>query len=199
MEQPGQVEIAPHDALIVVDVQNDFLPGGSLAVQEGSTVIEPINALMPVFPLVYATRDWHPPNHRFFQRYGGPWPDHCLAGTAGAQFAPGLNTAHVDIIVSKGTDPETDGYSGFAATHLDDDLRRRGVRRVFVCGLATDYCVKATALDARRAGFETFVITDAIAAVNVEPGDAARALEELHRANVTLLASSALKMPAARD
>lgn len=187
------MQIEPNDALIVVDVQNDFLPGGSLAVQTGDRVLAPINALMPSFPAVYATRDWHPPEHRFFARFGGPWPDHCIQGTRGAEFDARLARQHVDVVISKGVDPNTDGYSGFAATELAELLSRRGVRRVFVCGLATDYCVKATALDAKRLGFPTFVITDAIAAVNLAPGDEMRALDELRAADVTLIESRLLE------
>jgi nicotinamidase/pyrazinamidase len=192
------VRIEPTDALIVVDVQNDFLPGGSLAVAEGKRVLAPLNALMPRFPRVYATRDWHPPEHRSFTRHGGPWPDHCIAGTPGAEFDPELAREHVDVVVSKGVDPETDGYSGFAATDLEADLRQSGVRRVFVAGLATDYCVKATALDAKRKGFETYVLEDASAAVNVEPTDERRALDELRDAGVVLIRSDALLEPSSR-
>ncbi len=184
--------VGAHDALIVVDLQNDFLPGGSLAVTGGDRVIAPINTLMPKFSAVYATRDWHPREHRFFQRYGGPWPDHCIAGTPGAEFDARLVRRYVDVVISKGVDPQTDGYSGFAATELEDDLRTRGVERVFVCGLATDYCVKATAIDAKRAGFEVFVIADAIAAVNLDPGDEARALDELRSAGIELIESTSI-------
>jgi nicotinamidase/pyrazinamidase len=186
------VTLGAHDALIVVDLQNDFLPGGSLAVRDGDRVIPPINALMPKFPAVYATRDWHPRDHRFFQRYGGPWPDHCIAGTQGAEFDERLARRYVDVVISKGVDPQTDGYSGFAATQLEEDLRARNIERVFVCGLATDYCVKATALDAKRAGFETFVITDAIAAVNLEPSDEAAAIDELRSAGIVLVESTSI-------
>ena len=186
------MHIEPNDALLVVDVQNDFLPGGSLAVAQGRRILAPINRLMPRFPFVAATRDWHPPEHRFFSRHGGPWPDHCLQGTRGAEFDAELEREHVDAIVSKGVDPQTDGYSGFAGTGLEDDLRGRGIRRVFVCGLATDYCVKATALDARRHGFDTFVIGDAIAAVNLEAGDEERALGELRAAGIPVIESDEL-------
>jgi nicotinamidase/pyrazinamidase len=190
--QRSSVTLGAHDALVVVDLQNDFLPGGSLAVRDGDRVIAPINALMPKFPAVFATRDWHPREHRFFQRYGGPWPDHCIAGTPGAEFDERLARRYIDVVISKGIDPQTDGYSGFAATRLEDDLRARGIERVFVCGLATDYCVKATALDAKRAGYEVFVITDAIAAVNLEPDDEARAIRELRSAGIELVESSSI-------
>lgn len=191
------MKILKNDALVVVDVQNDFLPGGSLAVAQGNRVIEPINRLMLLFPVVFATRDWHPQEHRYFQRYGGPWPDHCLQGTHGAEFDSRLATEHVDAVISKGVDPQTDGYSGFAATDLARQLRDRNVHRVFVCGLATDYCVKATALDAKSEGFETYVIGDAIAAVNVHAGDEQRALDELRAARIDVIDSAQIESGAA--
>jgi nicotinamidase-related amidase len=181
------VTIAPDDALIVVDVQHDFLPGGALAVAEGERIFAPINALSPRFRRVYATRDWHPADHSSYVEHGGPWPVHCVADTHGAAFDPRLDLAHVDVIVDKGTDRGTDGYSGFAATGLADELRANGIRRVFVCGLATDYCVKATALDAHAAGFDVVVVADAAAAVNVNPGDEQRALEELQTNGVSVV------------
>ena len=182
----------PDDALVVVDVQHDFLPGGALAVAEGERIFDPINKLAPRFARVYATRDWHPADHSSFEQQGGPWPAHCVAGTYGALFDHRLPREYVDVVVDKGTDRETDGYSGFAATILADDLRRNGIHRVFVCGLATDYCVKATALDAKREGFEAVVVEDAAAAVNVNPGDEKRALQELRDAGVAVARSSEL-------
>jgi len=184
------VTIEPDDALIVVDVQHDFLPGGALAVAEGERIFAPINALAPRFRRVYATRDWHPADHASYAQYGGPWPVHCVAGTHGAAFDPRLTMENVDVIVDKGTDRETDGYSGFAATTLADDLRANAVKRVFVCGLATDYCVKATALDARAAGFATVVIADASAAVKINPADEERALQEVRASGATVVESS---------
>ena len=138
---------------------------------------------------MYATRDWHPANHSSYAQYGGPWPVHCVAGTHGAAFDPRLRLENVDRVIDKGTDRETDGYSAFAATDLADDLRAHGVRRIFVAGLATDYCVKASALDARAAGFDVVVIEDAAAAVNVEPGDEARALDEIRAAGAAVARS----------
>ncbi len=182
--------IAPDDALIVVDVQHDFLPGGAGAVAEGERIFAPINVLAPRFARVYATRDWHPRDHTSYAEYGGPWPVHCVAGTHGAAFDPRLQREHVDVIVDKGTERTTDGYSGFAATNLASDLRAHAVHRVFVCGLATDYCVKATALDARAAGFDTVVVADASAAVNVHPGDEERALDELRANGVRVVTHS---------
>lgn len=181
--------VGPDDALIVVDVQHDFLPGGALAVASGERIFAPIDALAPRFRRVYATRDWHPPDHSSYAAYGGPWPVHCVAGTRGAAFDARLDVRKIDAVIDKGVDRATDGYSGFAATSLASDLRVHGVRRVFVCGLATDYCVKATALDAHAAGFATVVIADASAAVNVQPGDEARALAELRAAGIDVVQS----------
>jgi nicotinamidase/pyrazinamidase len=183
------VTVGPDDALIVVDVQHDFLPGGALAVATGNRIFAPIDALAPRFRRVYATRDWHPLDHSSYAQHGGPWPVHCVAGTRGAAFDARLDLKKVDAVIDKGVDRATDGYSGFAATELASDLRVHGVRRVFVCGLATDYCVKATALDAHAAGFATVVVADASAAVDVQPGDEARALAELRAAGIDIVQS----------
>jgi nicotinamidase/pyrazinamidase len=185
-----QYHVEPDDALVIVDVQYDFLPGGALGVAEGERIFAPIAALAPRFARVYATRDWHPAEHSSFGAQGGPWPVHCVAGSHGAAFDPRLPVRHVDRVVDKGIDVATDGYSGFAATALDDDLRAHGVNRVFVCGLATDYCVKATALDAKAGGFDVVVLEDASAAVNVKQGDETRALDELREAGVAIARSS---------
>ena len=183
------IEIGPDDALVVVDVQHDFLPGGALAVATGDRIFDPIDALAPRFRRVYATRDWHPEDHSSYIAQGGPWPVHCIAETHGAQFDERLDLKKIDTIVNKGVVIETDGYSGFAETELDRDLRENGIKRVFVCGLATDYCVKMTALDARAAGFETFVIEDASAPVNVQPEDEMNALDELRAAGALVVQS----------
>ncbi len=188
------MEVTSHDALVIVDAQNDFLPGGSLAVADGFRIFDPINRISPHFANVFATRDWHPEEHEFFQSKGGPWPFHCLAGTKGAEFSDRLNTQHIHEVVSKGMDPNTDGYSGFADTDLERQLHERGVTRVFVCGLATDYCVKATAVEARDRGFDVVVLTDAIAAVNAQPGDAAAALHEMEARGAILTTTSGLDL-----
>jgi nicotinamidase/pyrazinamidase len=178
------------EALLVVDVQNDFTPGGALAVPEGHEVVERINALMGSgrFDLVLATRDWHPPDHRSFAAIdpAGPWPVHCVQGTPGAELHPGLDRARIDVVVDKGQDPGTDGYSGFDATGLGDLLRERGIDAVTVVGLATDYCVKNTALDALREGFAVTVDSAAARPVDVEPGDGDRALAEIRAAGGTV-------------
>jgi nicotinate phosphoribosyltransferase len=186
------IKLDAHDALIVVDPQNDFCPGGTLAVPHGDEVFDVINATIPRFRHVLATQDWHPPEHKYFQAFGGPWPYHCLQGTPGAAFHPKLNAAAIQETVQKGTDPELDGYSGFAGTDLAERLRRRGIRRVFVGGLATDYCVKATAIEALGNAFETYVLTDAIRPVELQPGDGERALQAMAEAGVHLITSQEL-------
>ena len=181
--------VGPDDALIVVDVQHDFLPGGALAVADGERIFAPIDALAPRFRRVYATRDWHPLDHSSYKQFGGPWPVHCVAGTRGAAFDARLDQKKIDCVIDKGVARETDGYSGFVATSLASDLRMHGIKRVFVCGLATDYCVKATAFDAHAAGFSTVVIEDASAAVNVQPDDEDKALEDLRMAGIDVVNS----------
>jgi len=175
------------EALIIVDVQNDFCPDGALAVQEGDAVVEPINELASRFPLVVATRDWHPADHGSFAERGGPWPVHCVQGTSGAELHPEIDRSRIDLVVDKGQVPDREGYSGFEDTGLERLLRERGVQTVHVAGLALDYCVRATALDARRAGFEVVVHRDATRAVNVEPGDDERAVSELEAAGARVV------------
>jgi nicotinamidase/pyrazinamidase len=175
------------DALIVVDVQNDFCPGGALAVPEGDAVVEPINRLIDRYPVVVATRDWHPPDHHSFREQGGPWPPHCVQGTAGAELHPDLNAARIDAVVDAGYEPGLEGYSGFEETDLDDELRQRDVDVVHVAGLALDYCVRATALDARKKGFEVVLHRGATRAINVTPGDDERAVQELREAGVQVV------------
>jgi nicotinamidase/pyrazinamidase len=187
-----RIQITDRDALIVVDPQNDFCPGGSLAVPNGDEIFPIINRSTPRFRHVLATQDWHPPEHRYFQQYGGPWPFHCLQGTKGAEFHPTLDAGRIQEVVRKGTNPGLDGYSGFAGTDLADRLRRRNVQRVFVAGLATDYCVKATAIEAVGEGFETYVLTDAIRPVELVAGDGARALEAMAGAGVRLITTEDL-------
>ena len=147
------------EALVIVDFQNDFTPGGALAVAEGDAIAGHLNELAadPRFELVVATRDWHPPDHGSFAEQGGPWPAHCVAGTPGAELHPALDAAQVDVIVDKGQNSDTEGYSGFDETGLERLLRERGIDRLTIVGLATDYCVKNTALDALRHGFEVTV------------------------------------------
>jgi nicotinamidase/pyrazinamidase len=174
-------------ALIVVDVQNDFCPGGALAVPDGDGVVEPVNRLAAAAPFVVATRDWHPRDHGSFAEQGGPWPVHCVAGSFGAELHPGIDRSRVDVVLDKGQARETEGYSGFEGTGLEELLRSRGVDAVDVAGLALDYCVRATALDAKRAGFDVVVHRGATRAVEVQPGDAERAVAELRGAGVEVV------------
>jgi nicotinamidase/pyrazinamidase len=174
------------DGLIVVDVQNDFCSEGALPVPGGDEVVEPINRLMEEIPFTVATRDWHPPNHLSFAEQGGPWPVHCVRETAGAALHPKLHTSQIDAIVDAGREPEDEGYSGFEHTDLERLLRGRGVDTVHMTGLALDYCVRATALDARRAGFNVVLHRGATRAINANPGDEERTLQELREAGVEI-------------
>lgn len=178
------IEIQKHDALIIVDVQNDFCPGGALAVNEGDQVVPVLNRLIQEFPLVIATQDWHPKNHLSFKERGGPWPPHCVQKTFGAELHGGLLSNGIHELFKKGANSEKDAYSGFEGSNavgdsLDSNLKRLGVTRLFIAGLATDYCVRATVLDALRFGYKVYVIADAVRAVNVEPGDGDKALKEM--------------------
>ena len=171
-------------ALVIVDFQNDFTPGGALAVPGGDAIAGRINELAASgeFALVVATRDWHPADHGSFSERGGPWPVHCVRDTEGAQLHPALARGPIDVIVDKGQAPDTDGYSGFEGTDLEALLRERGITEVTVVGLATDYCVKNTALDALRAGFAVTVDPSAVRGVEVAAGDSERALAEVRAA-----------------
>ena len=183
------------DALIVVDVQNDFCLGGSLAVPQGDAVVPVMNRYMQQATesgmAVFASRDWHPRETRHFAEFGGPWPVHCVQNTPGAEFHPQLRLPPEAWIVTTGTSAEDTGYSAFEGTLPDgasvpDELRRLGVRRVHVGGLATDYCVRATVLDSLAAGFETFLLQDASRPVDVSPGDGERAVDEMLAAGAQL-------------
>ena len=201
-------------ALILVDLQYDFCPGGALAVARGDETVAIANRLLPYFSIVAATQDWHPSDHRSFatqhpgkkpgdvvELEGIPqvlWPPHCVQGTTGAALHSDLDQARISQLFPKGTDRAIDSYSGFfdnghrKSTGLADWLRERWIRRVYVMGLATDYCVKATALDARELGFETWVIEDGCRAVELKPGDGDRALAEMRAAGVTIVESGAI-------
>lgn len=178
-------------ALIVVDVQNDFCPGGSLAVAHGDEVVAPLNKLVKEFldrgEPVFKTRDWHPAKTKHFAAYGGIWPVHCVQGTRGAEFHPDLLDDPRITIISKGFDERADGYSGFDGTQLAQLLRDEAVEEVWVGGLATDYCVKQTVLDARRQGFDVKALADAMRAVNVNPKDGTKAIEEMKNAGAEIV------------
>ncbi len=200
------------NALILVDIQNDFLPGGALAVPDGNQVVAVANRLQAAFELIVATQDWHPPDHGSFaashmgravfdqiELNGLPqtlWPVHCVQHTTGADFAPDLDRKRWARVFHKGQDATVDSYSGFfdnghrRATGLDKYLRERGVTAVFICGLATDYCVKATALDAVELGFETYIIEDACRGVDHPAGTAEEAVEEMRAAGVHVITTA---------
>ena len=189
----------PNAALILVDVQNDFCPGGALAVKDGDQVVPVLNRYIKKFaeaglPIV-ATRDWHPENTRHFVSGGGIWPRHCVQGTEGANFHCQLAIDSHVIVVSTGESPDADGYSGFDAvtrdkTRLGDFLHARGIRRLYVGGLATDYCVKHTVLDGLKAGFEVVILEGAIRGVNLQPDDSKHAMEEMLRAGAEMEAEN---------
>ena len=205
-EFPLQVD-RQTDALVVIDIQNDFCPGGALAVADGDQIVPLVNALMPRFAHVVFTQDWHPPGHRSFASahpglrpfetiempYGSQtlWPDHCVQGSDGAAFHPRLDTNAASLIVRKGTRPGVDSYSAFfendrqTPTGLAGSLRELGVTRVFLCGLATDFCVAYSALDARRVGLEAVVLLQACRAIDLD-GSLAGALEAMQAAGVKL-------------
>lgn len=172
----------PDDALVAVDVQNDFCAGGSLAVPDGDQVVEVINTIAPRFRTVVTTHDTHPADHSSFAAQGGPWPPHCVEGTKGWELHPDLSV-DADLQVFKGREQDDPGYTAWTA-ELGAFLHGRGVRRVAVTGLALDVCVRATALDVAAAGFETVVLTDATRAVNVNPDDGDRTLAELRAAGI---------------
>jgi nicotinamidase/pyrazinamidase len=182
---------AAHDALLMVDVQNDFCPGGALPVPRGDEVVpvlnEYIRAFTEVNAPVFVSRDWHPQETRHFQAWGGPWPPHCVASSPGAQFHPDLALPESAVIISKGMDPIDHGYSAFEGVDRDgldlaSSLSAHGAKRLHVGGLATDYCVRASVLDARARGFEVIVLLDAIRGIDVVPGDVQQALDEMERA-----------------
>jgi nicotinamidase/pyrazinamidase len=182
-----------HDALIIVDVQNDFCSGGALAVPEGDRVIEPLNRLLDMnWRIRIATRDWHPIDHISFREQGGIWPPHCVANSPGAEFNALLNIEKVDAIVSTAERRELEAYSGFEGTSLADDLKSRDVKRIFVGGLATDYCVKYTVLDGLKNGFTVYVIGDAVRGVNVKPEDSDLAMAEMERNGAVIVKSTDL-------
>ncbi|MGH7505520.1 MAG: nicotinamidase [Longimicrobiales bacterium] len=177
-------------ALLIVDVQNDFCPGGALPVAGGDAVVPVLNRYIERFLAagapVFASRDWHPADTRHFRDRGGPWPAHCVQGTAGAAFHPELRLGDA-VIITKGDDPGDHGYSAFeghdpAGRTLAESLEKHDTRRLYVGGLATDYCVRASVLDAREAGFDVVLLGDAVRGIDVEPGDVARALDEMRAA-----------------
>jgi nicotinamidase/pyrazinamidase len=187
------------DALLIVDVQNDFCAGGALAVPDADAVVPVINRVARTMAqqgaLILASRDWHPRQSRHFTTAGGPWPMHCVAGTPGAQFHPGLDLPEGTEVITKGDDPDANGYSAFegrlpSGESLKDALSRRGIRRLLVAGLATDYCVKHSVLDARRAGFDVALLADAVRGVDLRAGDSEDALRQMRAAGAQIATSA---------
>ncbi len=178
-------EIASSDALLITDIQNDFLPGGALPVPNGDEIIPVLNEFAKRFhdagAQVFASKDWHPPNHCSFKQQGGPWPPHCVQDTKGAQFSPLLKLPKDAVVVFKATNPMRESYSVFDGASFADELKERKIRRLFIGGLATDYCILNTVLDARKLGYETLVLMDAIRGIDVKPGNVDRAIESMLR------------------
>ena len=191
-------------ALLIIDFQNDFTAGGALEVPDGDAIAAPVKRLANRFDLVAATRDWHPPDHASFQEQGGPWPVHCVRGTHGADFHPAMHDVSLDAVVDVGQGRDDEGYSGFENSDLARILHEHNVREVFVCGLATDYCVRASTIDARRQGFDVTVVEDAVRGVEVNPGDSERALRDMRESGARIatsdevLAGGAAGRPAGR-
>jgi len=180
------VKISKHAALIVVDVQNDFCPGGALPVPEGDKVVPVLNRYIELFRAagapIFFTRDWHPVDHISFKTQGGIWPPHCIQNTWGAEFHPALKVGKGDFVISKGFERSVEAYSGFEGTDLDELLKRLHIKELFVGGLATDYCVKHTVLDGLRRGYRVYLLEDAVRGVDVNEGDSIRAIEEMVKA-----------------
>ncbi len=187
------MDIAETDVLIVVDVQNDFGPGGALPVNEGNRIVKMINRVAPRFEHLAFTRDWHPRDHCSFsddpQFADGSWPVHCVANSPGAEFQGDLHVPGDALIVDTAFESDKEAYSGFEGTSLDEELHKRGITRVFVCGLATDYCVKCTALDGRKLDYEVVLVEDACRAIDSPPGSAQEALAEMKAAGVSFCQS----------
>ncbi len=187
-----KIKLTDKDALIIVDMQNDFMPGGALPVPDGDKIIPKLNLYIETFannslPVFY-TRDWHPENHISFKGHGGIWPKHCVQNTKGAEFHKDLKfPLDNKFIISKGTSRDFDAYSGFQGTILNDLLKERGIKRLFIGGVATDYCVKNTALGGLNLGYQVFILEDGIKGVDVNQGDSDKALEYLLNKGAVLI------------
>ncbi|MGD8921015.1 MAG: nicotinamidase [Gammaproteobacteria bacterium] len=197
----GDANLRAGDALLVVDMQNDFMPGGALGVHGGDQIVPEVNRLVEKFiarrlPIVFS-RDWHPPNHCSFGEQGGIWPVHCVQHTKGAAFTTGLAMPADPSVISKATKVDHEAYSAFDGTGLSELLTRLEVTRIFIVGLATDYCVLETVRDARREGFEVVVLEDGVRAVNVHPEDGPRALQEMARLGAEIVTADAGGLPSA--
>lgn len=201
MQTAQTIDLREGDALLVIDIQNCFLPGGSLGVAGGDEVVPPLNRAIAIFSRkglpVFLSRDWHPTNHCSFVAQGGPWPPHCVQHTEGAAFAANMRIPEAAVIISKATDPEVEEYSDMTGrdptgSTLDALLRKLSVGRIFIGGLATDYCILATVRDARRLGHEVYVLIDGIRAVDVKPGDGERAIKEMEERGAVLITTEML-------
>lgn len=186
-------------ALILVDIQNDFCPNGALAVAEGDQIVPIVNRLISRFPLVISTQDWHPADHISFKAQGGPWPPHCVQGTIGAELHPDLKTEAIALYFRKASSPDKDDYSEFAGKDvqgrsLDELLKAYGVKKIYVVGLATDYCVLETVLDGLKYGYEVYAVTDAMRAVNVNPDDGEKALYKMVSSGAHLVTSEVIDL-----
>lgn len=186
-------------ALILIDIQNDFCPDGALAVTGGDLIVPIVNRLISSFPLVISTQDWHPPNHISFKAQGGPWPPHCVQGTIGAALHPDLKTDTIALYFRKASSPDKDDYSEFAGKEergrsLDEVLKGYGVKKIYVVGLATDYCVLETVLDGIKYGYEVYAVTDAMRAVNVNPDDGEKALYKMVSSGAHLVTSEVIDL-----
>ncbi len=192
------MDLQAGDALLIADIQNDFLPGGALGVARGDEVVPALNRYAAGFHArglpVFATRDWHPPDHSSFREQGGIWPVHCVRGTKGAEFHPDFHLPPGAVVISKATDPKKEAYSAFEGTTLDERLREIGVRRLFIGGLATDYCVLHTIRDAVARGYAVCLLLDGIRAVNLDPADGRRAEEEMIRLGAIPIQSTGLAL-----
>jgi nicotinamidase/pyrazinamidase len=183
MKEREIINIKDSDALIIIDVQRDFCTGGALPVPDGDQIVPNLNRYIKLFDYarasIYVTRDWHPPNHISFTQYGGIWPPHCIQDSEGGEFHPNLALSPDVTIISKATTPDKEAYSGFDDTDLAENLQNNHVKRLFIGGLATDYCVKNTVLDALKLGFVTYVLIDAIRGINIHPNDSQKAIDKM--------------------
>ncbi len=191
MKKNLTLEIGKNDAIIIADIQNDFLPGGALPIKESDQIVPILNDYAKIFKVansrIFASKDWHPPNHVSFIAQGGPWPPHCLQNSKGADFSPNLKLPKETQIVLKATDPNKEAYSVFDGTDLEEQLKAKGVTRIFIGGLATDYCIVNSVIDARKLGLATFVLEDATCGIDLKPGDVNQAFRIMQASGARLI------------
>ncbi|MGR9043714.1 MAG: isochorismatase family protein [Gammaproteobacteria bacterium] len=197
VQQSNIIPLSTGDVLIIIDLQNDFLPGGALAVKQGEQIIPIMNRYIEIFQRhrlpIFATRDWHPRDHCSFKKQGGPWPEHCVAGTVGAAFSNDLALPQTAVIISKGSNPNAPGYSGFENTDLEKRLSRLQAKRLFIGGLATEYCVFNTVMDALALRYRVHLLQDAIRAVDIAPHNGHNAIEHMKQKGALTLTLSDLQ------